>query len=162
MDRTHSANVLGIEDGSLSQPPPRASRRPPFPGPASREVPGGVDTGGWVTTGGQQRPFADPTRSSSQLSQRRAPLGAGRRGGGRVLGVPASPHYPLLSSPGVSLEPGGQPLAGGTAGGAGPGLWAGGTGALPSRPARPSPQRPQRSAGRSPRVSPCLRHRPCG
>lgn len=108
MDRTHSANVLGVEDGSLSQPPPRASRRPPFPSSASREVPGGVDTGGWVTTGGQQRPFADPTRSSSQLSQRRPPLGAGRRGGRRVLGVHASPRSPLLSSPGISTEPRGR------------------------------------------------------
>lgn len=46
----------------------------------SHEVPGAVGARGGLATGGQQRPFPDPTPSASQLSRRRAAPGGWKAG----------------------------------------------------------------------------------
>lgn len=120
---------------------------------ASREVPGNVGTGGWVATGGQQRPFLDLIPSSSQLSQRRsAPRGweAGQREspqGSCLTPPPTPPESRLLLRPRGPAPPNSQAAVGVTIGGPGPGLWAGRAQACPS-PAGPAPPRPGARGGR--------------
>lgn len=132
----------------------------PFPVPASREGPGGGGAGAQAATGGQQRPFPDPTPSASQLSRRRSAPGAWEAEQGESPRGAASPRRPLFPSPSISLEPG--PPAGTTIGGVAPSRDGGREepGLAPPLPGPPLPSAGWRRAGRGPRVSLCLRHRP--